>query len=191
MLLWLLLSYSAPYFCIVAPDTGDIYYELQATLATGDGADRRNRAAQIVQQDIDLAALMPLLFADRKTAQRFAWLLSDIGIASPGKLLGVLSYAFERRHETDIPGFEQQFVKYWRIAGIPEQDKGAAIDLAFQLLTDPKVGPHIKSVSAEILHSMVKAYPDLANELKLCLEEELDKNTDAFRKKAEGILRKL
>ncbi len=172
-------------------NTNSLYEELLAKLATSDGADRRSWGRMIAEQDVDMERLMPLLFTEKKTAQRFAWLLSDIGIAGAGKLFNVLSFAFAKRHETAIPGFEQQFVKYWRIAGVPEQDKGQAIDLMFNLLTDPTVGPHIKSVSAEMLHSLTKEYPDLVNELKLCLEQELDKNTDAFRKKAEGILRKL
>ena len=168
--------------------TDSLYEELQAKLATSDGADRRNWGRMIAEHDVDMEELLPLLFAERKTAQRFAWLLSDIGEANAEKLFSVLSYAFEKRHETDIPGFEQQFVKYWRIAGVPEQDKGMAIDLMFNLLADPKVGPHIKSVSAEVLYSLTKEYPDLVNELTLCLEHELDKNTGTFRKKAEGIL---
>lgn len=176
---------------MVVYNTGNLYEELHAKLATSDGADRRSWGRLIAEHDVDIEELMPLLFAERKTAQRFAWLLSDIGIASAEKLFSVLSYAFEKRHETEILDFEQQFVKYWRIAGVPWQDKGMAIDLMFALLTGPKVGPHIKSVSAEVLYSLTKEYPDLVNELKLCLEQELDKNTDAFRKKAEGILRKL
>ena len=171
--------------------TRNLYEELHAKLATSDGADRRNWGRLVAEHDIDMEGLVPLLFAERKTAQRFVWLLSDIGIANAEKLFSVLSYAFEKRHETEIPDFEQQFVKYWRIAGVPGQDKGAAIDLMFNLLTNPTVGPHIKSVSVEVLHSLTKEYPDLVNELKLCLEHELDKNTDAFRKKAEGILRAL
>ncbi len=171
--------------------TDSLYEELQAKLATSDGADRRNWGRLIAEHDADMEELLPLLFAERKTAQRFAWLLSDIGEANAEKLFSVLSYAFEKKHETDIPDFEQQFVKYWRIAGIPGQDKGMAIDLMFTLLTDPKVGPHIKSVSAEVLYSLTKEYPDLVNELRLCLEHELDKNTYTFRKKAEGILRQL
>jgi len=172
-------------------DTSSLYEELLAKLATSDSADRRNWGRLIAEQDVEMEALAPLLFAERNTAYRFSWLLSDIGLADPEKLFSILSYAFEKRYETGISDFEQQFVKYWRIAGIPEQHKGKAIDLMFNLLADPKVGTHIKSVSAEVLHNLANEYPELGNELRLCLQQELDKNTNAFRKKAEGILRKL
>lgn len=146
---------------------------------------------QIAESDVDMTTLAPLLFADKKTAYRFSWLLSDIGEADAGKLFDVLSYAFEQRNKTEIPGFEQQFAKYWRIGGVPEEDKGMAIDMMFGWLVDTKVGVHIKSVSLEVLYDLTKEYPELKNELKLCLEDQLDKNTDSFKKKAKGILKKL
>ena len=146
-------------------NVNELYQELLQKLATSDGDDRRKWAMQIVDSEIDLMELTPLLFADKKTAYRFSWLLSDVGEAKPEILFNVLSYTFEHRGKTDIPNFKQQFVKYWRLSGLPEDDKGTAIDLMFSLLTDPTVGVHIKSVASEVLYNLTGEYPELKNEL--------------------------
>lgn len=167
------------------------YDHLLQHLAASTGADRKRWGEQIAAEEIDVRELIPLLFANKKTAYRFSWLLSDIGVANPQKLFGVLPYAFAQRDKTEIPGFEQQFAKYWRIAGIPEEDKGTAIDLLFNWLTYPKTTVHIKSVSLEVLYTLTQEYPELKNELKLCIEDELERNTPAFKKQAKKILVKL
>ncbi len=153
------------------PTTNSIYQELQAQLPTSDGADRRRWAKQIIVQGADLKELCQLVFEEKKTATRFSWLLSDVGIEDAKQLFDVLPYLFAQRDKTDIPNFEQQFAKYWRICGIPEDDKGTAIDLMFQWLTDPHVSTHIKTVSLDVLRELIKEYPELKNELQLCLEQ--------------------
>ena len=42
----------------------------------------------------------------------------------------------------------------------------------------------MKSRALFVLTKLVKKYPELKNELKLCLEDQMDKNTDSFRKRA-------
>lgn len=169
----------------------NIYHDLRLHLAGSTFANRRYWAGQIADNDIDLEALLPLLFADRKTAYRFSWLLSDIGEAAPEKLFKVLPYIFSKRHEVDVPEFEQQFVKYWRICGVPEEDKGISIDMMFRWLTDPATTVHIKTISLTMLYKLTKEYPELKNELRLCLETEAEHNSVSFKKKAKEILNKL
>lgn len=167
------------------------YNHLLKKLASSSGQDRKQWGEQIAAEDIDVMELMPLLRADKKTAYRFSWLLSDIGEAAPQKLFSVLDYAFSKRQQVDIPGFEQQFAKYWRIAGIPQQDEGTAIDLLFQWLAAPATGVHIKAVSMEVLYRLTGAYPELKNELIFTLHDQLEHNTPTFKKQAQKLLKKL
>jgi len=168
-----------------------LFHDLSKRLAGSSFDDRRVWAREITAQKDTLEKLLPLLFGDKKTAYRFSWLLSDVGETDKDALLNVLPYLFENRQKVTAKDFEQQFVKYWRICGVPEVHKGAAIDMMFSFLVDPKVNTHIKTISLTVLHRLCDEYPELKNELKLCIEDQLDHSTVSFNKTANKILSEL
>lgn len=165
-----------------------LYQTLQSQLITSDATQRQVWASQIIADDIDLAELSSLLFEDKKLAMRYSWLLSDIGMVKPEKLFNHLTYLFERRHKTNVLNFEQQLVKYWRIASIPQEQKGTAIDLIFGLLIDPKVSTHIKTVSLDVLQTLIKEYPELQQELKLCIEQQPEEMPVSLKKAVKRVM---
>ncbi len=171
--------------------TDILFHDLSKHLANSSFADRRVWAKEITAEHGTLQKLLPLLFGEKKTAYRFSWLLSDVGDADKDVLFDALPYLFDNRHKITAPGFEQQFVKYWRICGVPEVHKGEAIDLMFGYILDPKVNTHIKTISLTVLHSLCNEYPELKNELKLCIEDQLEHATVSFRKTADKILSEL
>lgn len=175
------------------PDTvADIlFHDLSKHLAESSFEERRVWAKEIVAQPDTLSKLLPLLFGDEKTAYKFSWLLSDIGEADRSVLYSELDYLFEHRHKITAPKFEQQFVKYWRICGVPEANKGEAIGLMFGYLLDPKINTHIKTISLTALHALCNEYPELKNELKLCIEDQLEHSSTSFKKTANKILSEL
>lgn len=168
-----------------------LYNELLQQLKTSTGTQRTAWAKYIVDEELDLKELSQLLYEEEKIGKRMAWMLSDVGMRDKGKLLGVLPYLFSRRAETNIPHFEQQFAKYWRIAGIPEEDKGLAIDYLFRWLVTPEVSTHIKTVSLEVLHLLTKEYPELKNELQLCIEQQPDDIDVSLKKAIKKVIKEL
>lgn len=175
------------------PDTvADIlFHDLSKHLAESSFEERRVWAKEITAQPYRLEQLIPLLFGKKKTAYRFSWLLSDVGEADKDILFNALPYLFDNRHKVTAPGFEQQFVKYWRICGVPEAHKGEAIDLMFSYLVNQKVNTHIKTITLTVLHALCNEYPELKNELKLCIEDQLEHSSTSFKKTANKILSEL
>lgn len=168
-----------------------LFHDLNKNLADSSFAERRVWAKEITAQPDILKKLLPMLFGAKKTAYRFSWLLSDIGEADPNVLYRELEYLFEHKHKTSAPKFEQQFVKYWRICGVPEANKGEAIDLMFNYLLNPKINTHIKTISLTVLHNLCNEYPELKNELKLCIENQLEHSSTSFKKAVNKILSEL
>lgn len=151
--------------------------------------ERQLWAKQIVDEDVDLKKLCDtFLHADKTTALRFSWLLSDIGNYNAAALHNILPYIFEKRKQTNIENFHYQFVKYWSIAGIPKENIGEAINLLFNWLNASHTNVSIKAHSMLNLHKLTEVYPDLKNELKTSIEEQMDKTTVSFRTKAAKIL---
>lgn len=166
----------------------EFYQILVAQLSASTGTDRVAWAKYIVTELVDLQTLSQLLYADKKTATRYAWLLSDVGMADAAMLRALLPYLFEQRANTNAQKFEQQLVKYWRIAGVPVAQQGTAIDMMFGWLADPKESTHIKTISLDVLQVLIKEYPELGQELKLILATQQGELSVSLRNKIKQIV---
>ena len=169
----------------------DFYRELENSLAESNAQERTRWATIIVSEDLAIKDLSQLLQCKGKVARRFAWLLSDIGVIKPGKLFIELPFLFELSDEINQFNFQECFASYWLISGVPAENEARAIDLLFAWLQSAEANVTLKSRSLSVLFNMTKKYPELKNELKHCLEEQIDKNTKVFKKKSTKILEKL
>lgn len=168
----------------------DFYRELESSLATSTGEQRKNWAATIIEKDLSLEALTPLLQNDQKVASRFLWLLSDVGISSPDKLRAELPVLFdvcERLH----PDYKNAFASFWLYAGVPAENEGQAIDLLFNLIQSNDTNITIKSRALLVLSGLAKKYPELKNELRICIDDQCDNYSNDFRKRAIKIRKEL
>lgn len=168
----------------------DFYRELEFSLPKSTEEQRQTWAATIIEQDLDLKELARLLFGEKKAATRFLWMLSGIGLLKKSKLFESLPDLFELSTELD-PEYQTAFANYWRIAGVPPENEGQAIDLSFQWLMDPGTTVTIKSRALFVLFKLTEKYPELKNELALCLEDQLDKHSKDFRKRVLKVLHEL
>lgn len=166
------------------------YKELESCLANDTGPQRKAWAKTIVDQDIDISSLSGLLKSDPKTSMHFRWLLSDVGLLEPKKLFSALPFLLEFFENHD-PDFKHSIANWWLIAGIPPEHEGKAINLSFQWLQSSDTQVTTKSRSIWILQQLSKKYPDIKNELKLCLKDQMDKYSEDFRKRAVKVLKEL
>jgi hypothetical protein len=165
--------------------------ELKNSLPESSGADRKMWATKIIQDNLSIKDLSELLNYEKKVASRFSWLLSDIGLLNPNKLFGQLPYLFELSNQIDHINFKQSFATYWLISGIPLENEAKAIDLLFNWIRSSDTNVTTKSRSLYVLFDIAQKYPDLKNELRITLKNQLDKNTKEFRKRAIKLLKKL
>ena len=95
------------------------------------------------------------------------------------------------RKEVKTFQFESCFVTYWSLCGIPEEQEGIALDGIFQRLVSPDVKVHSKSQIVPLLFKLSQKYPEIKPELISCLEDQLDKNSKAFKTKVLKYLQRL
>ncbi len=74
---------------------------------------------------------------------------------------------------------------------IPENLHGIITDICFKYLQNPSEAIAIKVFSMTIIHNLTKKYPELKEELKFILEEQLPFQSAGFRSRAGKILRDL
>lgn len=171
-------------------NVAEFYKELEFSLATSTGEKRKIWATTIIEKDIDIKELSKLLKCEQKIAIRFLWLLSDIGILNPNKLLAELPFLFDLCEHLN-PIYKTSFASFWLYVGVPPENEGKAIDLLFHFLQSNHINVTIKSRALLVLFKLTKKYPELKNELKICLVEQMDKHSKDFKKRVSKILIKL
>ena len=167
------------------------YNELKQNLPTSNWDIRKNWAQKIVNQNIELQSLFPLLKENEKVASRFLWLLSDVADVSQLSLFAELPYLLKLSDEIDHVNMKVSFTRFWQLMGVPEENESQAIDMLFGYLNSSEIQVTQKSRALFVLFDLTKKYPALKNELKECLFIQRDKNTADFKRRVDKILSKL
>lgn len=167
--------------------TPDFLRELKSSLPKSTCEQRKRWATFILEKKINLKDLVELLKCEKEIATRFLWMLSDIGIQSPDTLLTELPHLLKLCNTLN-QDYKTSFASFWLYAGIAAENEGEAIELLFQFLLSPKTNVTVKSRSVLVLFNLTKKYPELKNELRHCLIDQLNKHTKEFDKRVSKIL---
>lgn len=159
--------------------------------SVNSGDSRKELALFIKQKNLQVINLLDIFNRETKARVRFTWLLGDIGEIAPELITSAVKELFSIYKETNITGFDRTMAKvFWQI-GIPEPIEGEVIDLLFNwvMCPDKKVAVKVYSISA--LLNVCKKYPDLKQELRVVINDQLDKNSIAFKVRARDVLKEL
>ena len=74
---------------------------------------------------------------------------------------------------------------------LPEQLMGIAADCCFKFLANPKETVAVKVHAMTVLYNFCKKEPELSNELKILIEENMLHETAAFQSRGRKILKGL
>lgn len=154
-------------------------------------ANLRKWARAISENNIDLKDLLGLLDEDRFTAMRFLWMIGGLVEFDPERVAPAVPYFFSKQHTIKVPNYDRSLAKFCWLAGIPEEIEGEVVDALFQWILDPKVITTTKTFAVQALYNQTQKYPDLKNELRIVIEDQLDKNGSSFEKRAGKILAEL
>jgi len=169
-----------------------IFYErLKSSLPSSSGAQRKVWAMYIIEKKISVRDLSCLLLLEYKIASRFLWLLTDIAELDKKALEKELVFLFDLCSPLDHIRIEASFANYWLICGVPIEKEAECIDWLFKWLQSPEMNVTTKSRSLFVLFNLTQKYPEMTNEFKLVLGDQLEINTNEFKKRAKKILLKL
>ncbi|MBK8885343.1 MAG: hypothetical protein IPN46_01870 [Saprospiraceae bacterium] len=129
--------------------------ELKSLLPKSSYEQRKMWATYIIEKNINLKELSELLKCEKKIATKFLWMLSDIAILSPNRLLKELPYLMNYC-STVNQDYKTYFASYWLYVGVPFENEGEAIELLFQFLVSPKTNITTKSRSVLVLFNLTK-----------------------------------
>jgi hypothetical protein len=173
-----------------------MYQQLLQNLTVSLGNDRSSENRQmwtdyLIKEQVELIHLTELLDAEHPVGMRFTWLLGHILEENPGQIAPIVSYCFEHRNQYTFPGIKRTLAKMFWLAGVPEKIEGLVVDELFKWVLDPKIKVAVKVYGIDALCNMVLKYPDLKEELLIVIDDQLDKNSVAFRARAKKVLKVL
>ena len=114
-------------------------------------------------------------------------LVSEVGIQNPEFLLAQLPKLFEVIEEK-YPKHLFAFASWWHYCGVPEENEAKAIDYLFKWFLSAEIKPYIKTRALWVLVELSKKYPELKQELKICLSDNMEQYSKDFQKRVEKIL---
>ena len=123
-----------------------------------------------------------------KICQRAAWVL---GYIEPQNLNIIKPHLFAFLNMLDLnvqDAVKRNIVKTLESIDIPENLIGIAADKCFKLLASPDEAIAIKVYCMSVLYTICKKEPELKNELKLLIEEELRFGGAAIKSRGNKIL---
>ena len=150
-------------------------------------------AHKILKKEIPLKDLFPVLYLEHPTSTRFSWLLGDISVIDPSKSKEIIVEGFKNFGRIRILNFDRTLAKQCMVCGndLPQKLEGEIVDRLFYWLNTPGIPVTTKYYSMMALFNLLQKHPDLKNELKISIAEQLPLNTENFKNCAKKLLVKL
>ncbi len=137
-----------------------------------------------------LDVLMSLLLSGEPLiTQRAAWVAGIVGEAHAALFQPYLKKMISKMREPGVhAAVKRNFVRILQTIDIPRGLLGAVTNLCFDLLTSPKEPIAVKVFSMTVLARIARQEPDLENELRLVVAQQLPLSGGGFRSRAKRVL---
>lgn len=139
------------------------------------------------------AKLMVLFFTNEYLiAQRAAWVMSYCVTNYPALILPHLEALIDNLYQSNLHNAaKRNTFRILQYIPIPEQLMGKLATNCFNVLSDKKEAVAIKVFAMSTLMQIVKSHPELKNELKLIIEEQMPHASAAFKSRGKKVLNEL
>lgn len=163
----------------------------QSLRSEGSNANREKWAILILEKKIPLLDLIEIVHAERDVALRFMWLVGHICDKDPSVIYPAVAEFFRKRNDVNILNYNCSVAKMLFKAGVPVEIEAEVIDELFKWMLDPMTNVSNKIFAMRTLQNLSVKYPELKNELKIVIDDQLTKNKSSFDKTAKKVLESL
>lgn len=123
--------------------------------------------------------------------QRASWLLAVVNDKYPELLLPHISRFSKTVNTFTIDGIKRNMLSVLEKHKIPKNEQGKLVDVCFNYLLSPEETVAVKVYAMQIIANICLEHPEIKNELKVVINDQLPKNTAAFYSRAKKILKKI
>jgi hypothetical protein len=137
------------------------------------------------------AELMQLFLNEEyRICQRAAWILSVVAEKHTDMAQPHLPAMVKKMSEPGVPvAVKRNVVRILQFVDIPESLHGDVMNICFELLGDLRETIAVRVFSMTVLARLAKIYPDIGQELRIIIEDELSNQPSAgFKSRAKKLL---
>ncbi len=167
--------------------------DIKEELLKEHSKEQAERIANFIGSDTaKFDKLMQLFMGDHyRTNQRAAWVLSKCADRSPELLTPYIARLIKNLMGDVHVAVKRNTLRVLQDIKIPKDLWGIIVDICFRILKSSEEPIAVKVFGMTVLHNIVKEEPDLKNELKLILEDQLPYGSAGFKSRASKILKTL
>jgi len=123
--------------------------------------------------------------------QRASWLLAVVSRNHPELITPYVTQFINSVQSFTIDGIKRNMMSALCTQEIPKRMQGKLVSICFDFILSPSETVAVKVLSLDILAKFISDYPELKNELKAAIEDQLPKTTAAFHSKGKKVLKRL
>jgi hypothetical protein len=165
---------------------------LEREILKADFKDQAVFVANAIGGDEDMfAELMRLFFSnDIKTCQRAAWIVSHCAERNSWQIIPYIDKLVKNMYNDITDATKRNTVRVLQFVDIPEELWGEIIEICFKYLVG-KEAVAIKVFSMTILYNLSLKVPEITNELKVTIEDQLPYGSAGFKSRGKKVLQQI
>jgi len=146
-----------------------------------------------LSSDENIKELMAcFLSKDIRVAQRAAWSVNWAAQKRPDIIEPYMGVLVSQLNKTDVhDAVIRNSLRILEELTIPEEFHGEVMNACFTFLQKRETAIAIKAFALTVLFNLSKIYPDIKNELRFIIEENIDYETAAYKSRGKKILARL
>ena len=121
--------------------------------------------------------------------QRASWLLAAVNEKHPELLIPYIPLFITTVQEFKIDGIKRNMLSALSQHTIPEELQGQIVNICFEFLLSSEETVAVKVFAMQIIANIAKQHPELQDELKAVIEDQLPKSSAAFHARAKHVLK--
>jgi hypothetical protein len=147
---------------------------------------------EVVSSEENVNTLLDLVFHEKDpVAWRAAWILDGSDEQYPGIAGPLIRGIIEQLPELDSTGALRSLLRLLCRYEIPEEQQGILIDLCFKYMVSELYPVAVKVHAMQIIYNHALIYPELAEELRTIIEDQMMNNSVGFASRGRRIISQL
>jgi hypothetical protein len=127
-----------------------------------------------------------------RVVQRAAWPVSYCVISYPNFITKHWSSLIKNLQKPNLHNaVKRNSIRLLQDIAIPKKYQGQIMNICFSYVENPVETVAVKAFSLTVLGNLAKQYPEIIPEIKLLIEEQLGRQTAAFKSRAKMFLKEV
>lgn len=131
------------------------------------------------------------LGSEYRVTERATWAITHCAEKYPSLILPHLKTIVPQLEKPIPTAVKRNIIRVFQWIEIPENLQGRIAEICFRFLCSKDEAIAVKVFSMTVLHNLSKEHPDLKNELRIAIEEQMPYASAGFKSRGKKILKAL